>query len=322
MQGLIPSTPRITDWLASGETGIDKKPILKSGDWTPFLPREEKQYLEYTNNNFDTSACTAFSTLSCIETQLNALDWGEVGRKLHNLGVTDNLSDRYLAILSGTTKVGVTFQKAFDTLLMWGVLPEQDLPFGGAKWEEYMAFSNIKGEMLEKSQEIKKLMDIKYQHVYRPDQPHLGLNDKDKMFEWLKVSPLLAALKRGDGSHAVMIVSKDFYFDSYPPFVKPLAGETIQYAYSLVARPKVAVKPKYPRFTFTRIVPFGSRSASVVALQDCLIAYGTLTSGLNTGFFGNLTLQALNNFQLRNGLKVTGVVDAATRRVLNSYCSR
>lgn len=61
---------------------------------------------------------------------------------------------------------------------------------------------------------------------------------------------------------------------------------------------------------------FGSVGADVRALQEALIAIGIPIRGGADGRFGSVTLAALKDFQQRQGLETTGVVDAATAEAL------
>jgi peptidoglycan hydrolase-like protein with peptidoglycan-binding domain len=44
-------------------------------------------------------------------------------------------------------------------------------------------------------------------------------------------------------------------------------------------------------------IPYGTRSSSVVSLQNQLISLGFLASGLNTGYYGSLTQAAIAKYQ-------------------------
>jgi len=61
---------------------------------------------------------------------------------------------------------------------------------------------------------------------------------------------------------------------------------------------------------------FGDQGPHVVAVQQAIIRNGFTLRGGATGIFDRRTLIALRTFQKVVGLKVTGVVDAATARVL------
>jgi len=61
---------------------------------------------------------------------------------------------------------------------------------------------------------------------------------------------------------------------------------------------------------------FGDKGAHVVAVQTAIIRNGFTLTGGATGVFDKATQRALKSFQKVVGIKVTGVVDSATARVL------
>src|ERR1051325_3613684 len=73
---------------------------LESGDWRPYLVKEEKQY----SDNVDTMGCVSFSCANSIEIQYKFLTGEEI-----------NKSDRSLAKLSGTTPQGNRLDTVADT---------------------------------------------------------------------------------------------------------------------------------------------------------------------------------------------------------------
>ena len=75
-----------------------------------------------------------------------------------------------------------------------------------------------------------------------------------------------------------------------------------------VAAPAAKTAPGQPKF--------GEQGAHVVAVQKAIMANGFSLKGGATGVFNKTTLLALKNFQKVVGLKVTGVVDTATAKVL------
>ena len=62
----------------------------------------------------------------------------------------------------------------------------------------------------------------------------------------------------------------------------------------------------------------GDKGDAVKKVQKRLIALGYLASGCADGDYGNMTKTAVKNFQSRNGLSVTGTVNSATLKKLNS----
>lgn len=75
---------------------------------------------------------------------------------------------------------------------------------------------------------------------------------------------------------------------------------------------------------FTRMLALNDRGSEVLRLQNVLIKEGYLASGLNTGYFGNQTKEALIQLQMAYGIvkkhsdSGAGQVGPKTRTVLNS----
>lgn len=89
----------------------------------------------------------------------------------------------------------------------------------------------------------------------------------------------------------------------------------------------LAIQGENVSFSFFRDLKQGDRSEDVKKMQEVLIKEGALATGLNTGYFGVLTKQAVIKFQEKysieilqpNGLsKGTGFVGSSTRSKLNS----
>jgi chitodextrinase len=75
--------------------------------------------------------------------------------------------------------------------------------------------------------------------------------------------------------------------------------------------------------TFTQSLYYGIRTVQVTILQSLLAANGYMSSAYATGFFGNITLKALETFQCNrtivcNGGAGWGIVGPKTRAVLNA----
>lgn len=71
--------------------------------------------------------------------------------------------------------------------------------------------------------------------------------------------------------------------------------------------------------TSPQMLVFGQTNNEVVTLQNRLKALGYLPASLtSTGYFGTLTLEAVNAFQTKNDLAVDGLVGTRTLAVLNS----
>ena len=106
--------PSIKDWRAGGITGKTKVILREDGDYSKFLPEKEYQKAVL----FDSYSCITFSALNCIETIAKVqygLDW--------------NLSDRFTAKMSNTTKNGNYFAYVAESIRKHGVVNEEVWPF-------------------------------------------------------------------------------------------------------------------------------------------------------------------------------------------------
>src|SRR5438067_1267799 len=64
-----------------------------------------------------------------------------------------------------------------------------------------------------------------------------------------------------------------------------------------------------------------SSGGDITMLQQFLASQGYMTSSLATGYFGNITLNALQRYQREHNLPVTGRMDDATRvAIQNQTC--
>ena len=193
---------RDTDYLAGILPYEVRNP---TGDWTSFLPSEERQ----VRYNIRTQACVAFSCLNVVETQLNFL------------GDPRNLSDRYLAYMSGTTQFGNYLWKVADTLRKDGVVSEEDWGFPELSLEEYIGKSEEwvwnyyyvppTIELINKAKLFLNEYSIAYEWIP---------TDKESLIYHLKHAPIQVTLP----GHAVMSFysTQDVihYFDTYSPFKK------------------------------------------------------------------------------------------------------
>lgn len=201
---------RDTDYL-SEDTFFGSAPVNPTGDWTLYLPQGEKQHKDY---GFDTQSCTTFASLNTIETWMHFLDKKGMLSQAQKEALADfyidghfNISDRFTAIMSGTTVIGNTAQRVWDSIRNHGILPEKDLPFGGNNFSEYHDPSVITEEMKAKA---KKYLDILV-FAYSWSKP-------EKLVEELKHTPLWSAVY--EGSHAVESVKEGKIFDTYEPYLK------------------------------------------------------------------------------------------------------
>lgn len=151
----------------------------------------------------DTWACSNFSTSHSIESQI----------KFYT-GKTVNLSERFLAIMSGTIPgQGNYLSKVFATVEKYGWLEDDDCPQPQGAWTnaEYYSFP-ITPELLTKA--LKNKEDWKLDYILS--------KPASQMLPLLKNAPLIAFVPQGDPNHFIEVLDEYTIFDSYIPYIKPL----------------------------------------------------------------------------------------------------
>jgi hypothetical protein len=336
---------RPEDWVLGGESGVVLKTRIESGDWSDYLPSEERQYTKKT----DTLACTNFSWLNSVETQVNFLVRtkqieGEKLEALEEMGFFDadykfNCSDRFLAKISGTGTNGNYMVNSPDAVRKGkdakglGLLPEKDWPtMPEMSWEEF--YAEIPQELMEKAKKVLEILDFKYQWI-----------PLERVPEALKTAPVTIAAPCCPGwyeaevktcpsrtaQHCTMIYGtvpsgyRDF--DHYQIFKKVLAKDypilaIMQTVVTPVVVPEEPMKPKHVFLHNMQEPYFGEE---VRALQQALKYYGFFKLE-PTGYYGPRTKEAVSAFQLAYKEKIllplglikpTGRFYEASRKCMN-----
>jgi hypothetical protein len=294
------------------------------------MPKTENQF----GMTFDTMSCATFSALNCIETQMNYLlknNLLSVKQKqfLVDGGYIDNenkvnFSDRFTAIMSGTTEMGNSFVKVWDSIRKDGLLPESKFIFGGNTFADYHNPVNITENMKVNAKKFLDYFDVQYEWVLNVQS---APEDSLKISEAIKMSPLNIAIHSG-GYHAVEMLQADQnqhyrYFDTYPTYVfdRTLMGQPVMFALRGVVESKNNVVIEYPYFVFNKNLTYGNINNDVTMLQKMLIAEGLLKTQA-TGNFLNRTRDAVKAFQTKYGIPSTGNFMELTRKKATELCSK
>lgn len=171
-------------------TGLDieKEKLEQDGsEWTfgavsqpglANIPEDEReQYLpkgELQSGKEDFMDCVTRGYLNSLETQFNYLlrndklepenvKWLESKGYIEGGNIT--FSDRFIAILSGTTRQGNSLKAPIDTIRKQGLIPKSLLPKGDFTWNEYHDPSKITPEMKKLGQDFLKRFSINYEQV-------------------------------------------------------------------------------------------------------------------------------------------------------------
>lgn len=338
--GLITVAPRWTDYKMQGETTLKKVVLNAERDWKKYTSRAERQYVP----GFDTLSCVTFSALNDLEMIGNL----KVEKKLYteenikwlkDNGYFDddgrlNFSDRFIAILSGTTMLGNDVVSVGNAIIKYGLIPEQDLPLAGNSWAEYMDPNKISPAMLAKGKEFRARFLPGYEWVWFSNDAVFDDNEVKALQEALQYAPVQIGIPSPSTHATSMIaiqpVTSYDVFDHYEPFFFHTAwnsgGVHWAFRYSFDEVP-VAVPPTYPVFEFTRDLEYRSHITNpalkpdIVMWQRVLIAEGFLKAGLDDGIFLNLTVAATKQFQTKYGISPVGRVGPVTRKKANELTS-
>jgi len=304
------------DYLAGSDRSLGARVLLENGDWRNYEPNGERQNTLF---KFDTKACTTFSFLNTLETQIKVLiEKGLIPQitlkflEQYKVGGEVNLSDRFLSILSRTTINGNYFPQVADTARNVGLIPQSMFPYGDARnWYEWHDPSKITNEMIAKANEWKEHFDIGYEWAFYNDDNKLGPEEIDALKIQLQQAPLQIAVPV-PAYHAIMLswlFARNEYsiFDSYPPYSgdNDEWGERIAYAFKIIITPKKSD-------IFTQTLKIGSRGYEVLKLQE------RLAVSPKTGYFGPITDAAVKKYQKEHGLVADGIVGPKMREALNT----
>lgn len=321
--GLIVKPPTPEDYIAGASpvTGLLEE-RLPNGIWTPYRPTAEAQYKQFA---FDTMACASFSANNCVEYQINwmiqngkvspsLLAWLNGNGYLEN-GVC-NLSDRFTAIMSGTTKQGNFFQAVWDSIRNKGVIPERIFPFGGDTWDQYHDATNITEDMKALGLEWVKRFDTVYEWVTFDNNPAFTSDQVSACKDQLRYAPLNIAVPV-PGTHAITLETIQdptlTVFDQYPPFANI---NQINYQIHYAMKGYVSLKGHLePVITPVRTLKIGLRGEDVKTLQRGLKELGWL-KGTVDGDFGKITQKAVIAFQKSENIQADGIAGKVTQRNL------
>ena len=272
-----------TDFI-TGASPLIINEVMPTGDWRPYAPTGEKQYKQFT---FDSMSCTTFSALNIIETWVNYLKDNNkftIGQLeiMNKLGFFAdgkfNCSDRFTAIMSGTMPNGNYFQNVWDSIRRDGLLPEALLPFNGNSWAEYHDKSVITEEMKATAQKIKDILEFSYEWLT------LSLDEQHKIAPALKQCPVQGAIP-AEATHAIEVLEKGYYFDTYEPFIKALPAVKYSLKGIVTVKKPIEVVKKYKYFSEKEVSTWKLKPELFEALDKMRELAGTpfvITSGYRT----------------------------------------
>lgn len=310
--------------------------VYRDVDWNLYKPIGRPQ--SFINNGvfFDTMSCTSYSFNQVVEMQLNYLYTSNKLTEKKKLFLEENgyiqngkvyFSDRFIAIMSGTTDEGNYFQKVCDTGRNVGLIPNSMFPDGGNTFAQYHNKNLITEEMKTLAGKFRNLFDISYGWLYSDDIPGFSQPETKIIEEALRYAPVQIGVPI-KANHAILMYdmrATDYAsFDHYIPFDRPNDSRPVNFYMSIYVTEKNSV---YPKYTFTKNLTIGAKGNDVKVLQEILIIEECLAPGLNTGNYGKLTREAVKKFQEKYkseiltpvGLsKGTGLFYNSTRAFINN----
>lgn len=213
-----------TDFIAGEVSALPYEVRLPSGDWTPFLPVGERQY----NVKGDSMSCVSFSANNCIEMQERFLT-----------GQSQNYSDRWLAVMSGTTPQGNWLYKVADCIRHNGAIPEMDYPAPTEPWDWNKYHQPITDPL------YTSLLKKGYSWLDKWSVSYEWVNVSVENFtKHLKHAPLQLVFP----NHAIAGVALSIndgvvkYFDTYEPYIKTKHISEFSDAMKIVLTPKSMTK--------------------------------------------------------------------------------
>jgi hypothetical protein len=227
------------DWMF-GDSG-DTEVKVPDGDWTPFLPSNEKQ-----RQGFESMCCTNFSSTNAVEILFtwmlanNKISAGNL-QWLKDKGYFDangkiNFSDRFDAIISGTSPVtGNSLKAPAEGKRKNGLIPESLLPWTDDK-TAYFNKNSITQAMYALGQEFLTRFSINYEMVYDAQVGLLVSPLAGACHAWDNPIDGIYQLSNGSINHAICRIkppANQKVMDSYEPFQKVMADDYIFMNYGI-----------------------------------------------------------------------------------------
>ena len=197
---------------------VNREVLQENGQWTEFLPEEERQ----SGRLVETMGCTGYGTNNALEMFIS-----------RKYGIKVNLSDRALNKASNTSRSGNNINNVLDTVRKsFGAVAETIWPWDRDTFTWDMYYSSMPKSVYDVGKNWLNFNELSYDNV--------ALNPR-MMMEALKYSPLIVAgyawylengLYRsyGRANHCFTVVGyvEGQYwlaYDSYSPFLKKLAWD-------------------------------------------------------------------------------------------------
>jgi len=280
-----------------------------------YLPDGEPQSIPGV---FDDMSCTTHSSINILN-HLFTYFYQENLMKPENKQFLEDegyihdekvrFSTVFSSTLNGTTKKGNYFHAVWDFHRNIGLIPYKDLPFTGRNWEENHNIKNITEAHREKAKKFFDRFDIQY--AWLPTDSSVGVSQIEKNgityyqdYAMIQIGTPIPA----NHAEAMYNVNDDtmMVLGTYVPYYRKKNTKTSPvnfylFGYFTEKEPIISNTP-----ILSRVLKMGMSGSDVKLLQANLRKLGYFTFPTDTGFFGTITLKAVKDFQLKNGIPQTG----------------
>lgn len=277
---------RKNDWISGVNSPIGYNIINPTADWQSQITATEKQHGIY----FDSMACVSFSATHIVEMILNQMISNNAVDEQHMTFLRDegyinangkvDMSERFLAKMSNTTKVGNTCQAVWDAVRNYGMVPAKDWSWNPDQrdpvfnWDQF--YSEIPQSVKDKGMRFKTFFYTAYEWVLQDNHSPAVFGDHLKQSPLQLISmawpnpingiyPNTLGCGSGHATAGIRQIATITDYDHYEPFIKELAADyCITYALKAVVAQnnnilsqdqivaglqKVLIEP-IPRFTW------------------------------------------------------------------------
>lgn len=158
-----------------GDGNIRTSKVVRDGQWDEFLPIDEQQ----KRFNIETSNCTVFGALNCIEMMLKKQDPSK----------DYNFSERYIGTLAHTNG-GNSPHRVAETIRKYGLIEDSLLPFDESIKTQEDYYAPFNASLIGIGKEWKKKWNFKHSWVFH----ELTHSKPQALMSALKTSPVGASV--------------------------------------------------------------------------------------------------------------------------------
>lgn len=314
---LAEQSPKDWKFGAQSEPGIVTIP---ESEREAYLPKGELQY----DSKADFTDCASRSPVNHFEAlftyhyQHGMLEENKKWLDDNGYTVIDpsfgrrvEFSDRFIAVLSGTTRGGNSLKAPLETIRTRGLIPKVLLPKEDwMAWEDYYNGTAITPQLIALGKEFLTRFKLNYEQVDRALFATAVKNDMLGVAAYAWPEPVKGVYPKVNGdrfNHAFLIFNLPKYqiFDNYyddqrlGDFTKTLAPDYVFFEWGYRA---YISKEMLPVPLFKKNLGYGMTDATVRDLQRALISLGYTIPHAVTDQFLNETKAALARFQADHGI--------------------